>query len=79
MFSLVILNLLILITCSNQQNEFDFLKNNQTETISNNYSKYLINPEISREKLSSELFNIKCFWVNGWNVFDISGLQRTTE
>ena len=23
-----------------------------------------------------DIFNVRCFWIKGWNVFDVSPLQR---
>ena len=24
-----------------------------------------------------EIFNVRCYWIKGWNVYDISGLEKT--
>lgn len=29
------------------------------------------------KKLTDGIINVKCFWIKGWNVFDISSLQTS--
>jgi hypothetical protein len=42
---------------------------------------YLVdNPLISEKNINDNpLFNVRCFWINGLNLYDISGLQRTNQ
>ena len=44
------------------------------ENISNEID--ILNSEFN---LSEEIINVRCFWIKGWNVYDISGLQRTAN
>jgi hypothetical protein len=36
------------------------------------------NGENYKSSLSDNLFKTRCFWIKGWNAFDISGLKNTT-
>jgi len=42
---------------------------------------YLVdNPHVSEINFNDNpLFNVRCFWINGLNLYDISGLQRTDQ
>jgi len=42
------------------------------------YFSYLeeqLQPILSKANLQSELFDVRCFWAKGFNVYDISNLQ----
>jgi hypothetical protein len=28
-------------------------------------------------KAAEEILNVRCYWIKGWNVYDVSGLQKT--
>ena len=42
---------------------------------------YLVdNSFISNKNINDNpLFNVRCFWINGLNLYDISGLQKTDQ
>ena len=50
-------------------------------TIQKNVDTFLSSGQfqILAENLTDDIIDVKCFWIKGLNVFDISSLEKTNE
>lgn len=54
-----------------------FLKDQEEGVVTDSTNDYAQKDELAVRETFTEIFNVRCFWITGWNVYDISGLRKS--
>jgi hypothetical protein len=72
---LFIFSLLAFIHCISDNENLKFMMEMKNQNKIYDHNDNLIVNNI----LPEDFFNARCYWINGWNVYDISNLEVTTS